>query len=225
MKTDIKKSIETTEHDIDRVARIKALMSKHKVRQVDLALATGSTRGTVSKWISGVNVPTKDYLTALCRTLKTNPDWIILGKGVSSDTIDDDTNTFFKAPIYEELKITSFVHNGKYVRLSASLAINAGASISDTYCYTNTGHRMSPNITHGAECLVDGSKTEVREGKTYLIEYGTQLTIRNISTQPNGSLLLKSINTEYDDDVIERCSLSNLKILGWVYRVSNLEKW
>ncbi|WP_151750591.1 S24 family peptidase [Acinetobacter sp. TUM15131] len=60
--------------------RIIQRMTELKVRQVDLVDATGATKGAVSKWVAGTNVPKAEYMPALAATLKTSPDWLLFGK-------------------------------------------------------------------------------------------------------------------------------------------------
>lgn len=60
--------------------RIIQRMTELKVRQVDLVEATGATKGAVSKWVAGTNVPKAEYMPALAATLKTTQDWLLFGK-------------------------------------------------------------------------------------------------------------------------------------------------
>lgn len=60
--------------------RIIQRMTELKVRQVDLVDATGATKGAVSKWVAGTNVPKAEYMPALAATLKTSQDWLLFGK-------------------------------------------------------------------------------------------------------------------------------------------------
>lgn len=60
--------------------RIIQRMTELKVRQVDLIEATGATKGAVSKWVAGTNVPKAEYMPALAAALKTTQDWLLFGK-------------------------------------------------------------------------------------------------------------------------------------------------
>lgn len=60
--------------------RIIERMRELKLRQVDLIDATGAKKGTVSKWISGINTPSVEYMPALAQVLKTTESWLLTGK-------------------------------------------------------------------------------------------------------------------------------------------------
>ncbi|WP_151767917.1 XRE family transcriptional regulator [Acinetobacter oleivorans] len=60
--------------------RILERMRELKLRQVDLIEATGAGKGTVSKWISGINTPSVEYMPALAQVLKTTESWLLSGK-------------------------------------------------------------------------------------------------------------------------------------------------
>ena len=60
--------------------RIIQRMSELKLRQVDLIEATGATKGAVSKWVSGRNIPKSEFMPALAEVLKTSQKWLLTGK-------------------------------------------------------------------------------------------------------------------------------------------------
>lgn len=59
--------------------RIIQRMTDLKLRQVDLMDATGATKGAVSKWVSGTNVPSTEFMPALAAILKTSENWLLTG--------------------------------------------------------------------------------------------------------------------------------------------------
>ena len=61
--------------------RILLRMKQLNLQQVDLIAATESSKGTVSKWISGVNMPSGKSIIPLAKALKTTPEWILTGEG------------------------------------------------------------------------------------------------------------------------------------------------
>lgn len=54
------------------------------IKQIDLVKATHASKGTVSNWFSGRDVPSAKYLIALARELETSPDWILDGKFIEA---------------------------------------------------------------------------------------------------------------------------------------------
>lgn len=60
--------------------RIIQRMTELKIRQVDLVEATGATKGAVSKWVAGTNIPKAEFLPSLAKVLKTSQDWLLTGE-------------------------------------------------------------------------------------------------------------------------------------------------
>ena len=88
--------------------RIIQRMTDLKLKQVDLMEATGATKGAVSKWVSGTNVPRSEFMPALALVLKTSEKWLLTGNASpefaqvepwdSNTPLDDDEiddNNFF----------------------------------------------------------------------------------------------------------------------------------
>lgn len=228
MKAPNSKTKVITEEDASRAKRIKDLMRAKNLQQTDLSDLTGATRGAVSKWTTGFTVPSGDYLVGLALALNTTPEWIINGDGDALGSAQPQPDTLFKVPVCEEVETVSrlsLVRTDKYIQINTDIAKDAGASIIDTYCYVNKSDSMFPKVNNGAECLVDASKKDIKEGKVYLIECGVLLMLRTIYKRHDGGLLLRAANNEYDDLIIEPKNLNEIKTLGWVYRVANLERW
>lgn len=59
--------------------RIVKKMRELNLRQIDLINQLGVSKGTVSKWISGLNTPSSEVLPDLARVLNTSPQWLIKG--------------------------------------------------------------------------------------------------------------------------------------------------
>lgn len=59
--------------------RIIKRMKEMNVRQVDIVEATGATKGAVSKWVAGTNIPKAEFLPSLATVLKTSQNWLLTG--------------------------------------------------------------------------------------------------------------------------------------------------
>ena len=68
--------------------RIQLKINERKCKQADIVNATGASKGTVSKWVSGVNIPKGRYLLDLAIFLNTNTSWLLTGEGNDGETID-----------------------------------------------------------------------------------------------------------------------------------------
>ena len=72
--------------------RIIQRMKELNIRQVDLVEATGATKGAVSKWVAGTNIPKAEFLPALAAVLKTSQNWLLTGnqeKSLSNFNMQD----------------------------------------------------------------------------------------------------------------------------------------
>lgn len=60
--------------------RIKQLRTKLGLKQEEIAKKIGVTGVAFGNWERDVNTPKGEHLTAVCKILKTTPDYIISGK-------------------------------------------------------------------------------------------------------------------------------------------------
>lgn len=60
--------------------RIIAQMAKNNIKQVDLIRDTGLSKGTISKWIAGTNIPSGKNVSLLANALKVSTHWLLTGE-------------------------------------------------------------------------------------------------------------------------------------------------
>jgi phage repressor protein C with HTH and peptisase S24 domain len=84
------------------IARAKEL----NLKQVDIVKATGASKGTVSNWFAGRDIPSSKYIMRLAKKLDTTPDWILYGQNLLSDkfklSIEDEVH---HASIHPDLEL------------------------------------------------------------------------------------------------------------------------
>lgn len=68
------------------IDRIRRLMRERGLRQVDIANATGASKGAVSKWFSGTFSPSSEYLVKIANILDTTPSYLLTGEGNPTPT-------------------------------------------------------------------------------------------------------------------------------------------
>lgn len=89
-------------NDLKNIAkRIKELMEKKGLKQVDIVKAIGISKGSVSKWLSGKAKPSGEYLLRLSEVLKTTEYWILNGKHPPTSYREIDDGMFY-SEYYEE---------------------------------------------------------------------------------------------------------------------------
>ncbi|OBX73760.1 hypothetical protein A9308_00695 [Moraxella atlantae] len=67
--------------------RISQRMSELNIKQADIMRATKAGRATVSSWVNGATKPSSDYLPALAKVLKTDPNWLLTGKDTPAQPV------------------------------------------------------------------------------------------------------------------------------------------
>jgi SOS-response transcriptional repressor LexA len=66
--------------------RINQKMHELGLKHKDVVLATDASKGTVSNWLNGLNIPTGLRLIKLAKLLKTSEEWIISGGSTSNQS-------------------------------------------------------------------------------------------------------------------------------------------
>lgn len=65
-----------------------------------------------------------------------------------------------------------------------------------------TGDSMEPSVYSGDHVLVNMAETEVIDGKVYALRYGTGLRIKRLFRHLDGTLVLRSDNPRYSEEVV-----------------------
>lgn len=107
----------------------------------------------------------------------------------------------------------------------AKFAMKAGADISKTIYYSLEDDCMSPVMYRRAECAVDTSKLEIKNGKIYYFKHGLVYRTNVLYNQPDGGLLIRSINDDFEDEIVSAKDINVINIIGWVYSWTNLDIW
>lgn len=114
---------------------------------------------------------------------------------------------------------------GIEVRSLKTTADIAGANYDETVYYILEDDSMAPIISYKAQCCVDISKTEVRNGKCYLLKHDLIYRVRFVFIQPDGSLLLRSENRRFEDEILYPKKSKKFEIIGWIYSWINIDSW
>lgn len=154
--------------------RILQRMKELSLQQVDLIQMTGLSKGTVSKWISGVNIPSGKSITALAKALKTSPEWILDGEGIKNiggPSKDEDlygfNNACFNGKKLLRIPILDFVQAGMWREVAYdggepkgyTHTTYKGKDPNTVFSVTVEGVSMSPEFQPGDEIIVDASIT------------------------------------------------------------------
>lgn len=152
--------------------RIRKRMTELKLKQVDLMFATGATKGAVSKWLSGANVPNGGYLIKLAGYLRTNANYLLTGEG---DENQEDPSPKVKldedgviVPLYKErqIPILNWVKAGRWsdyyddaIADDFEIVFDNGSYGRYVYCLIIEGNSMYPDFSEGDVIFVDPNLT------------------------------------------------------------------
>jgi phage repressor protein C with HTH and peptisase S24 domain len=214
-----------------------------------MARACGISKPAVSAWFSGAtqSLDGQNLLKA-ADYLGVTPLWLSSGKGPMSNRAEAritggfdewDSNTPLHAddvqlPLYKEVELSAgagsqhFIEiNGRHLRFARSTLQAAGVQLENAACALVSGNSMEPRISDGATIGIDRGRTQIKDGRIYAIDHDGMLRVKYLYRQPGGGLRLHSENHEEHPDesygageVAER-----IKVLGWVFWVSQMNVW
>ncbi len=151
--------------------RILLRMKQLNLQQVDLIAATKSSKGTVSKWISGINTPSGKSITALAKALKTTPEWILEGEGLKSIEVSANTEKneasniritdakLTRVPVLDLVQAGHWreVAYDGYNPLGYDYTTYQGSDSNSLFMAIVDGMSMSPDYMPGDAVLVDAA--------------------------------------------------------------------
>lgn len=115
---------------------------------------------------------------------------------------------------------------GKKLRFSKRTLRNAGIDQEFAACATNYGNSMESTILDGASIGIDRSKQTIKDGKIYAFDHGGMLRVKRLYRLPFGGVRVVSDNQEYKDEVMTAEEWqTDVRLLGWVFWWSVLDKW
>ena len=139
----------------------------------------------------------------------------------------------FEVPYYKDVELTGgsgsfeqYDDGRRKIKYGKSDTYKSGASQTHSICLTLVGDSMEDRIAAGSMIAVDISKKEIREGKIYAFRHGHLLRVKYLIPKPYGGLIIRSHNSLYKDEQIGADETEeDIKIIGWVWNWSVLERW
>ena len=110
-------------------------------------------------------------------------------------------------------------------KLLTNIADTAGANIKMTIYITVEDDSMYPLIAPKANCAIDKSKRNIKDGKIYYFKQGKIYRIKYLYKQPDGGLLIRSKNDLFKDEIVKASDMQDISIIGWIYSWTNIDIW
>lgn len=115
---------------------------------------------------------------------------------------------------------------GRKLRFSKRTLKNAGVEPANAACATNSGKSMENTILDGAAIGIDKSKQSIKDGKVYAFDHGGMLRVKRLYRQPFGGVRIVSDNPEYQEEIMSAEQWQEeIRLLGWVFWWSSVDKW
>lgn len=226
--------------------RVKKIREDKGLSQTHVAKKVGLTQPTLSAFENGNGSTT--VLPQIAKVLGVSVDYLLTGKeaidGVKLSDVktkdiefwDSETplgDDEFEVPYYKDVELTGgagsfeqFDDGRRKIKYGKTAARSSGASQTHSICMTLVGDSMEDLIRAGSMIAVDASKTEIREGKIYAFRHGQLLRVKYLIPRPDGSIIIRSHNKNYDDEHVSISEFQEeIKIIGWVWNWSVLERW
>lgn len=220
-----------------------------------LARACGVSKGAVTAWFNGGDLSQDSLLGAASyfgvnpywlgkgsgqMRPTTRPDsfaeigqkYTLAGMSEWDDSTPMDSDDV-EIPLFKEVEMAAgngMSHaieiNGRKLRFSKATLRAAGVDAANAACATITGTSMEPLILDGATIGIDRGRTQIKDGKIYAIDHGGMLRVKYLYRTPGSGVRLRSENAdEYPDEVFTGEDAKQIRVLGWVFWWSVLQRW
>jgi phage repressor protein C with HTH and peptisase S24 domain len=228
--------------------RFKQAREAAGLTQEELGVKVGVSQVAVLKIESGKTQKPRD-INNFARALGVDVDWLLTGEiqtkptnekresnATYAGTIDPwDSKTPLneddvEVPFYTEVELSagsgSIVqkqNKGPKLRFSKSTLKRQGVEIDNAACVSVRGNSMEPVIPDGACVGIDTSKTEIKDGDMYAIDWHGELYVKTLTRKPGGGLRIRSFNIdEYPDENLNKDDTKHVKVIGRVFWYSVL---
>lgn len=186
--------------------RIALRMRELNIRQVDLIEKHGFSKGTVSKWISGTNVPNGPNLTKLAATLNTTESWIITGKDAPEKPMRINEGFEDAGPInaekrwvpvkaYSKMGPDGFFTDMGYPEGGGDGYVPTSSAGPNAYAVKGSGGSMHPAIRDGWYCVCDPDAPAVNGEYVQVCLKDGRCTIKEFISLQNNLLTLLAVNS------------------------------
>ncbi len=223
--------------------RFEFIIENTEGSKTKFARNTGKSPAQITDICKGRGKPTFDYLLALNVKYGININWLLTGEGSAfflprtqktrnahvTDSVDNDTSSknfeqnFVMVPRYDVRASAGYgaIINSEqvvdYLAFKREWVRNdLRTDAPNLALITADGDSMEPTIKNGDLLLIDLGQTRVKKDSIYILRLDDLLVAKRLQWMYDGSLLIRSDNPAYTDQVVPEDSLESLQILGRV---------
>jgi len=174
----------------------------------------------LAKYVRGGAKPTLEVMARLCLKKSVSLDWLWTGSGRRDEDNPPDESDV-RIPIFD---IRAGLGSGQtvedeepidYFTLPKSVLVAHGMNPAGAEMGFGSGDSMRGTIEDQDPVIWDRTDREVRD-KVFLMRRGGQLIVKRIQRRTDGTIILKSDNPAYEDEILPRDEADELEIIGRV---------
>lgn len=208
--------------------RLLFVLSQMGWSQSDFAKHFRVSPQTINNWIKRNSLSSSSAQT-IAKETGFSCDWLMSGQGSpipeteSCHSSDEHTYAVIFPDKYYSAPLKGHIEN--IVNLLKALKINQDEisrfanKAKDSKSMIVTGDSMNPVMSDGDLVMFNTQDTQIRDGKYYVIRMGEVERVKMLIAKADGSLVIRSVNPDYEDEIISGNDIKNNKIsiLGRVW--------
>jgi phage repressor protein C with HTH and peptisase S24 domain len=192
----------------------------------DLARAVGVSDNAIYKWVSGRGQPSMMSLVNLSKAAGVSVEWLATGRGAPTKARSEVQPTEVsdgggaarpvlrlpvgRAAIQNQQIVDYLSFRPDWLQRVLNLDLRSTALVEVI------GDSMSPTADEGDVVLIDTRETRFRHDGVYVLRTGSDLAVKRLQRQPDGSILIRSDNPAYESYPVRAEDLSVLGRALWV---------
>ena len=218
-------------YDMEFGRRMETLMESSKESINSFAQRIGVSPPTVARWIKGEADPTRTNLIKISQTMGVNLEWLALGIGgpnqanspQNTAVSDQDDEGFEEIDDFRDIKVAAgfgaFNEEMKANKTKVEKAWLKARGLKSCHCamFRVSGDSMYPTLKDEEEIIVDRSKTELNEGKIFILNHQGTMWVKKVQIDFHGIDLI-SDNPIYKPISLSAEEANSLIVIGQLVR-------
>ncbi|ALR95787.1 S24 family peptidase [Vibrio alginolyticus] len=192
--------------------RLKQQRKLKGITQKAIATLVGVSNVAVSRWELGHSIPAGEALSKLADILECSSEWLLNGNQFDEVAMVD----FFS-------DISAAAGNGNYNYHEVSEKTPIPKWIVDQQpcsnkvcCIRVTGNSMEPVLKNGSIIALNPCMKTIKDGMMYVIRQDDLLRVKILIETPD-SLIVRSYNRDFSDEIYPKSGENNVEIIGQVF--------
>lgn len=218
--------------------RIREIREQKGWARPVMAEKLGVSLSALQNWEISQTEPQASMIITIAKTLGVSPNYLLTGEtditanekpnNVSHQTFNslpnDSDENFVEIEDCRDVRISAGNGglNDEYLEFSTTKVEKRWLDsryLKAKHCamYLVSGDSMYPTLKDGEEIIVDRSKTDLKDGKIFVLNNEGAMYVKKVQVTPYGIILI-SQNPEYSPIKLDASEMDNLIVIGQVVR-------